>query len=73
MQIAIISLEKWSVTALATSNIQGVGLQPTHNTQPANFLFFFIFLLMSVFFILQVWPRVPKNSSSCSSALVRVY
>jgi hypothetical protein len=53
-QIAIISLEKWSVTAFASSNILGIGLQPAHNTQPANFLFFFIFLLVTVFFILQL-------------------
>ena len=40
--------------AFAATDITGIGLQPLHNAPPFSFLFFVLFLLLSVFFILQL-------------------
>jgi len=68
-QIELISLENWSEIAFASADINGIGLQPRHNKQPVNFLFFFIFLLLSVFFILQLLVAVFIDAVRLQSGL----
>ncbi len=53
-QVLLISRDNWSEMAFAATDITGIGLQPLHNASPFSFLFFVLFLLLSVFFILQL-------------------
>ena len=57
-QIEVVSLEAWSELVFATTDLTGIGLQPRFNNNPFNFLYFFLLLLLTVFFILQLLVAV---------------
>lgn len=50
----ISSLEQWPSVAFAVIEARGVGLQPSHNFRPLNFVFFVAFLTVVTFMVLPI-------------------
>ncbi|EKX42225.1 hypothetical protein GUITHDRAFT_55227, partial [Guillardia theta CCMP2712] len=66
----LISLENWSEIAFSAVDIVGVGYQPRHNESPIYFFYFGLFILIMVYFILQLLVAIFIDSVRMRSGMI---